>query len=479
VDFIANWLVQGCIVALATSVIVGGVLSRAPAAARYFVCWVGLAVILALPLVSLMPVAPSQMPGVRIDATSSPALVSLPQIPTAVPLIVGAWFVWLAIFGAQLATAMVALQRARRRCRAFPLALERRLSIWTQVKHQGRVTQLVVSDEVRAAAVIGCGTPVIAVAPALMEHLTAAELDRVVIHEWAHVQRRDDLGNIAQVMARLLAGWHPGVWWLDRWLHAERELACDEMTVRLTGSSKIYAACLVKIAGLPLASREILPALGVLSSASLATRVKRIVSRTNHASENRSRMLLTVSMLLLVGVSSAVGSLRIVDAVMVSPALDAVAHAGLTPGDTPNESARTIVSTTVPTTVSPTPLNESIRRAITTVRQSPADAATSAHTSAGTATGDSLTEFVHTPVAAAILAETDTAETADAGIPVESISPPVPAPGATPPAPDSERVTPWTAAADAGVTLGQRSKEGGIATARFFSRFGKRIADSF
>lgn len=478
-DFVANWLVQGCIVALVTSAIVGGVLSRAPAAARYVICWVGLAVILALPLVSLIPVAASQVPGVTVDATSSPALVSLPQSPTAVPLIVGAWFVWLAVFGAQLATAMVALQRARRRCRAFPLALERRLSVWTRVKHQGRVAQLVVSDEVRAAAVIGYGTPVIAVAPALMGHLTAAELDRVVIHEWAHVQRRDDLGNIAQVIARLLAGWHPGVWWLDRWLHAEREVACDEMTVRLTGSSKVYAACLVKLASLPLASRELLPAVGVLSSASLATRVERIVSRTSRASETRSRMLLTVSMLLLVGVSSAVGSLRIVQAVMVSPELDAVAHARPTPGDTANESARTIVGAPVPMTVSPTPRNASIRKAITTVRQSQPDAATSAHTPAGTASDDSPTEFVHTPVAAAILAESNTAETEDVGIPVESNPPHVPSPGATPPAPDTQRVTPWTAAADAGVSLGQRSKEGGLATARFFTRFGKRIADSF
>ena len=478
-DFIANWLVQGCVVALATVVVVRCLLSRAPAAARYLVCWVGASVVLALPLVSLIPVGPSHVQDITIDPTASTALVSLPYSSISVALIFAAWFVWLAVFGTRLATAMVALQRARRRCRAFPLALERRLSIWTRVKHQGRVAQLVVSDEVRAAAVIGCGTPVIAVAPALMEHLTAAELDRVVIHEWAHVQRRDDLGNIAQVMARLFAGWHPGVWWLDRWLHAEREVACDEMTVRLTGSSKTYAACLVKLASLPLASREILPAVGVLSSASLATRMERILSPTSHASETRSRMSLTASMLLLVGVSSAVGSLRIVEAVIASPELDRVAHAQLTPSDTASESARTIAGAPVPMTVSPTPRNASMRRAVTTVRQSPPDAATSVHTSAGTATGDSLTEFVHTPVAGAILAETDTAETADAGIPVESISPPVPAPGATPPAPDAQRVTPWTAAADAGVALGQRSKEGGLATARFFSRFGKRLADSF
>ena len=97
---------------------------------------------------------------------------------------------------------------------------------------------------------MGCGSPVIAIAPALVQHLTADELDRVVIHEWAHVQRRDDLANVAQLVARVLAGWHPAVWWLDRRLQAERETACDEMAVALTGSSKVYAACLVKLAGL-------------------------------------------------------------------------------------------------------------------------------------------------------------------------------------------------------------------------------------
>ena len=282
-DFIANWLVQGCIVALVTVVIVRCWLPRAEAAARYLVCWVGLSTLLALPLVSLIPLALSPVHGVTVDATASAGLVSLPHSPTSVPLIIGAWLVWLAVFGAQLTTAMVALQRARQRCRAFPLALERRLPSWTRVKHQGRAAQLVVSDDVRAAAVIGCGAPVIAIAPALVQHLTAAELDRIVIHEWAHVQRRDDLGNVAQLIVRLLAGWHPGVWWLDRWLRAEREVACDEMAVTLTGSSKIYAACLVKLASLPLASRDTLPTLGVLSSASLATRVERIVSRTGHS----------------------------------------------------------------------------------------------------------------------------------------------------------------------------------------------------
>jgi beta-lactamase regulating signal transducer with metallopeptidase domain len=479
VDFVANWLVQGCVVALATVVIVR-CLPRALAATRYLVCWVGLSAVLALPLVALIPVALSLMQGVTVDTTASGALVSLPQSPTFAPLIIGAWLVWAAVFGAQLATAMVAMQRAQQRCRSFPLALERRLRNWTRVKHEGRAARLVLSNDVLAAAVIGCGSPVIAVAPALVRHLTAAELDRVVIHEWAHVQRRDDFANVGQLMARLLAGWHPGVWWLDRWLRAEREVACDEMAVMQTGSSKTYAACLLRLASLPLASRETLPALGVLSSVSLASRVERIVSRTGQASPNRSRTLLTLSVLLLVGVSLAIGSLRIVEAGAISSEVQAAADEPLTPAEIANESAHTIAHAAVPATVSQMPRNASTSRPVTTVRQSLPDAAPPADAPTGRASDDAPSDVVvRTTPAVANLVETYTTETEGIETPVESVPPHAPPPSTSLQAPNLQRVIPWTAAADAGVSLGQRSKDGGLATARFFSRFGKRIADSF
>jgi len=209
--------------------------------------------------------------------------------------------------------------------------------------------------------------------------------------------------------------------------------------------------------------------LGVLSPGSLASRVERIVSRTGHGSPNWSRKSLALSALLLVAVSLAISSLRIVEAVVVSPELETVAEALPTPADIANESARVIVRA-VPTTVSHTPRNASIRRSVTTVRQSLPDAATPADTPAGKES---------TPPAAAILAEAHTAETEGIETPVESVPPHAPPPSTSLQVPDAQRVTPWTAAADAGVALGQRSKEGGLATARFFSRFGKRIADSF
>ena len=161
-----------------------------------------------------------------------------------------AWTAWAGVYTVRFVWAMVALRRARARSRAFPTHVESLLSHWRHVRDEGRRPSLVLSDAVTTAAVLGCGAPVIAVAPSLVTTLDADELDRVLIHEWAHVQRRDDLVNILQVFVRVVVGWHPAAWWIDRRLHVEREIACDEMTIEVTGSAKSYAACLVKLAGL-------------------------------------------------------------------------------------------------------------------------------------------------------------------------------------------------------------------------------------
>ena len=43
----------------------------------------------------------------------------------------------------------------------------------------------------------------IAIAPELVDRLERHELDRIVIHEWAHVQRRDDLAHAVALVVRL------------------------------------------------------------------------------------------------------------------------------------------------------------------------------------------------------------------------------------------------------------------------------------
>ena len=264
-DAVLNWLWQGGAVAIVAAGTLH-LLDRTRAAVRCLVCWAALVVVVLLPLVALTMAAAS--PIAPPVSTAAPILTVPVAWWTSSALIAAAWTIWTAFYAIRLARALVVVRRARARCSRFH---QRSNPHWHTggARQSGRPARLVLSDRVSAAAVFGCGRPVIAVAPTLIARLDADELDRVVIHEWAHVQRRDDLANIAQLLVRAVAGWHPAVWWLDRRLSIEQELACDETVVAVTGGAKSYASCLVKLASLRAGQSDVLLASGALSSSGL------------------------------------------------------------------------------------------------------------------------------------------------------------------------------------------------------------------
>jgi D-alanyl-D-alanine endopeptidase (penicillin-binding protein 7) len=462
-EILAHWLWQGCAIAIVTAVLLR-LLDRASSDLRYRVCWAGVVVVLLPLLRSAMPAPLTPLPALVVASPLGMPIESASESLPAIEFFLALWGLWLLVHGRHLVIAIIANRRRRTRYSTFPRAVERRLFHWSQIKDQGRRSHLVVSDDVRAAAVVGCGSPVIAVAPALIERLTADELDRVVVHEWSHVQRRDDLANLLQLVLRALAGWHPAIWWLDRRLQAERENACDEMTVSLTGSAKAYAACLVKLADFTVARREVVPSLGALSSASVVHRVKRIVSNRCSLSPVLSKHAAAVAIVLLIGMSLAVSSLRFVEEVVASSAINAPSTVTApAPQQAPIDAPAPIASGVV--------IRARVAARASAARQVPSESTPQDPTPPATTRPESLshaTPDIEPPRDAGEPATAEEASTPEAPLPSRSIQMPPP-----------QRVTPWGAAADAGVAIGQRSKKGGQATAAFFTRLGKRVADSF
>jgi hypothetical protein len=69
-----------------------------------------------------------------------------------------------------------------------------------------------------------------------------------VLHEHAHVQRRDDWVQLLQVVLTAVAGLHPAVRWISDRLELEREVACDDWVIARTGRPRSYARCLARVA---------------------------------------------------------------------------------------------------------------------------------------------------------------------------------------------------------------------------------------
>ena len=474
-DHVLNWLWQGCVVAGATSLSLR-LMTRSRAQFRYVLGLIGLAVVMTLPILPILNAMPAATP-LQASIGAVPAAETVIAVPdtwwTSTTVILSLCAVWTAVYALRIGGALRALRRARRRCRPYPIAAESRLQYWNLVKASGRTTQLVVSRDVRAAAILGCGSPSIAVAPALIRHLDPDELDRIVIHEWAHVQRRDDWLNLAQLAVRALAGWHPAVWWLNRHLQIEREAACDEMTVAVTGSPKGYAASLAKTAVLQPARRRLVPAPGVLSGPALRGRIVRILAYRRLESKARSLRTALAASASVVGLALCVGALR-----LVGPAALAAPFEPRDIGATP------VVHRDHEPSAGPVAMNP-VRRPGTGSRPT----GEMSRPSSGSPARDIIP-----PLDRSAAAGDGTPEPSGAPPPMASAFPALVAAGVTAPAvspitlgvppskPSSQEVTiatPWSAAADVGVSVGRVSEKAAVATAGFFTRLGKKIAGSF
>ena len=174
-------------------------------------------------------------PVVLLGASPGGGHVGLVEVPHVPLWIVGVGAaLWAAYSARQLAVlerSMARLQIVKGRCSPVPPPLERRLPLWMSVRHESRSAQLCVSEDVATGCMLGLGAPVIALPQGLVAALQVADLDRVVLHEYGHVQRRDDWTMLAQASIETLLGWHPAIWWIGRSLRLEREVACDDWVI--------------------------------------------------------------------------------------------------------------------------------------------------------------------------------------------------------------------------------------------------------
>ena len=501
---VMNWLWQGGVVAVASSLLLL-TLRRTSATARCGVCWGAWLLILVLPflppLLSATPNAEAFLP------VQTEAVVSLPDAWWTSAVVIGAaWLLWAGLQLVRFVLAIVTIRYARARSRTFPIQLESRLPHWRQVSASGRRARLVISESVTSAAVLGWGSPMIAVAPSLVRTLSPADLERVLIHEWAHVQRRDDLANILQVLVRIVAGWHPALWWIDRRLRAEREIACDEMTVAFTGSPKSYAECLLKLLSASRTPMAMLTA-PVVPAAGLRARVVKIVSPRPLIAASWSRGLAAAGVAGLCVLSAVVGGRTLVAAAaFVGP----IVAASVTPFDTRFVASLSLADEAIPVVADDTTAR-STRRPRGLPEQQRSKAEQPLYTpSPSSLPGPHAAPPRVEPAAASPLDEPTTLESsAPASVPEpQSVAAVAATATSVPPSPNSapdtsapEGGSPWGAAAAGGVALGQRSqdagvaigkgsqdagvaigrasKDAGVATAGFFSRFARRVAGAF
>ena len=177
-----------------------------------------------------------------------------------VPLWVSGWSsgwqevllaIWL--FGS-IAVLLVTLRRVYRLRRVLALAVPGNSRLQQRTTRLARQLGLVRAPAVhvisgRFSPLIwtSVGSQILVLPKQLLSQLTQAELDTLLVHELAHIRRRDHWVRVVELLAAIVFWWYPAVWWIRHRLRHYEELCCDGWVIRiLPNARRAYADALVK-----------------------------------------------------------------------------------------------------------------------------------------------------------------------------------------------------------------------------------------
>ena len=199
-------------------------------------------------------------------------------------------FVWLLIASIlllRLVSAFWKLGRVRRI--AIPVQEELR-TICHRLSNQMQVTppRILRSPFLPSPCLTGIWDPAIL----LPEEDSELSMQDLLVHELAHLRRRDCGWNLLRQVATSLLFFQPLLWLLSRRVEVSAEEVCDDYVVQFGGDRTDYANSLVDIA--ELSSNHVAAAgVGVVSMRSmLSQRVIRIMDTSRNLSTNAGRMLM-------------------------------------------------------------------------------------------------------------------------------------------------------------------------------------------
>ena len=188
---------------------------------------------------------PHRAPGDREFPPDAPAPFHMADI---LPWLTPFWMAGVILFHLRGAAGWMAARHLRRRgvCQV-PDAWLRRLN---ELRGRLRISAPVLLLESALAevpAVVGYLRPAILVPAGLLAGMPAGQMEAILLHELAHIRRRDYLANLLQTVVEGFLFYHPAVWWISQVIRNERENCCDDLVVAANGDVREYATALTSL----------------------------------------------------------------------------------------------------------------------------------------------------------------------------------------------------------------------------------------
>ncbi len=156
---------------------------------------------------------------------------------------------------------------------------------------------LLESALVKVPSVTGFFKPMVLVPIGLLTNLSAAQTEAILLHELAHIRRKDYVINIIQSFAEIVFFFNPGVLWLSSLIREERENCCDDIAISTIENKTQFVQALVSFEEYNLSTNALSMGFGGPKN-SLLKRAKRIVYNNNKSLNTFEKSFLSIGLFL-------------------------------------------------------------------------------------------------------------------------------------------------------------------------------------
>jgi Zn-dependent protease with chaperone function len=240
---LVNSLPEGLLIALFAGMTLR-LLPKQNSGTRFAVWFVALLAVAGLPLIG-------GFAGDHSFLAAGPRPLITLAAPWGVVLFLG-WLLAAGVAGLRLATGLWRLRGLRKSCTPIDIseldpAIQTTIDDFGSTSSSPRAVTIATSEGVSVPAAIGFFKPMIVIPAWALRELSPEELNVILLHEFAHLRRWDDWTNLLQRMVRAVFLFHPAVWWIEKRLTLEREMACDDAVLATTDNPHGYAKCLIAL----------------------------------------------------------------------------------------------------------------------------------------------------------------------------------------------------------------------------------------
>ncbi len=158
--------------------------------------------------------------------------------------------------------------------------------------------RLIQSAIAKVPMVTGHLKPIILLPLGVLTALPQDEIEAILLHELAHIRRKDYLVNMLQNICEIIFFFNPAVLWVSSLIKDERENCCDDIAIGEVKNKKQFIHALISFQEYNLAANNY--AVGFPGRKDhLLNRVKRIITNNNKSLTNMEKAFLATGIVIL------------------------------------------------------------------------------------------------------------------------------------------------------------------------------------